>query len=180
MKLRPVEFATDGVFVCGLAHGPKSIDESIAQAKAAASRASTVLVKDSLMTEDIVCSVNEDVCGGCGICELMCPYGAIAVDRAKNIAVANEALCKGCGTCASGCPSGAAQQRGFKRNQVSDGLLSMVEMAFRAYDPCLACATHAFPGQRPLDVVLRDPRGNVVDAFSLAGRGKRYQWREGK
>ena len=118
VKLRPVDFATDGVFVCGLAHAPKSIEESIAQAKAAASRATVILVKDVLAAEGIVCAVNEAICGGCGICEVLCPYGAISVDREKRIAVVNEVLCKGCGTCASACPSGAAQQRGFRRDQI--------------------------------------------------------------
>ncbi|RKY03800.1 heterodisulfide reductase, partial [Candidatus Poribacteria bacterium] len=120
VKLRPVEFATDGVFLCGTAHAPKSISESIAQAKAAASRAAAVLVKDFLVAEGIVCEVNEDICGGCGICEALCPYGAISVDRERRVAVVNEALCKGCGTCAAACPSGAAQLRGFKRDQISE------------------------------------------------------------
>ncbi len=119
VKLRPVDFATDGVFVCGLAHAPKSLEESIAQAKAAASRATAILVKDLLIGEGAVCFVNEAVCAGCGVCEGLCPYGAIAVDREKMVSAVNEALCKGCGTCASACPSGAAQQRGFKRGQIS-------------------------------------------------------------
>ncbi|MBA7676079.1 Ion-translocating oxidoreductase complex subunit B [subsurface metagenome] len=119
VKLRPVDFATDGIFVCGLAHGPKSIDESIAQAKAAASRATTILAKDYVIGMGIVASVNENICSGCGICEVLCPYNAIEVDREEKVAKVNEALCKGCGTCCSACPSGAAQQRGFKRDQVS-------------------------------------------------------------
>jgi heterodisulfide reductase subunit A len=87
------------------------------------------VVKDVLAAEGIVCAVNEAICGGCGICEVLCPYGAISVDREKKIAVANEVLCKGCGTCASACPSGAAQQRGFRRDQISamlDAVLSGV------------------------------------------------------
>jgi len=119
VKLRPVDFATEGEFVCGLAHAPKSITESIAQAKAAASRALTILVKDTLTAEGIVCEVDDDICGGCGVCEVLCPYGAISVDREKKVSVVNEALCKGCGTCSSACPSGAAQLRGFRRNQIS-------------------------------------------------------------
>lgn len=119
VKLRPVDFATDGVFVCGLAHAPKSISESIAQAKAAAMRATNILVKESLTAEGIVSEVNEEICGGCGICEVLCPYGAIAVDAEKKVAKVNEALCKGCGTCAAACPSGAAQLRGFRRDQIS-------------------------------------------------------------
>ena len=119
VKLRPVDFATDGVFVCGLAHAPKSIEESIAQAKAAAARASIVLAKDAVTGEGIVASVNERICTGCGICEAMCPYTAIAVDREKGVSVVNAALCKGCGTCCAACPSGAAQQRGFTREEIS-------------------------------------------------------------
>ena len=119
VKLRPVDFATDGVFICGLAHAPKSIEEIIAQAKAAASRASTILSKDTIMAEGIVSSVDEDICSSCGTCEAVCPYGAIAVNRKKGVAEVNEALCKGCGTCCSACPSGAAQQRGFTTEQIS-------------------------------------------------------------
>lgn len=119
VKLRPVDFATDGVFVCGLAHAPKSLEESIAQAKAAASRATTILVKDAIIGEGIVASVNEAICSGCGICEVLCPYGAIVVDRERKVSVVNEALCKGCGTCCAACPSGAAQQRGFTREEIS-------------------------------------------------------------
>ncbi len=125
VKLRPVDFATDGVFLCGLAHAPKSIKESIAQAKAAASRATTILAKETITAEGIVCSINEDICSGCGICEVLCPYGAIVVNKERKVAEVNEALCKGCGTCCAACPSGAAQQRGFTRDQIA----SMVETA---------------------------------------------------
>jgi heterodisulfide reductase subunit A len=118
-KLRPVDFAVAGVFMCGLAHGPKFIEESIAQAKAAASRAAMVLVKDAIVGEGIVASVNSDICSGCGICEAMCPYRAIAVDREKGVYVVNEALCMGCGTCCAACPSGAVEQRGFTTEEIS-------------------------------------------------------------
>ena len=129
VKLRPVDFATDGVFVAGLAHSPKSIDESIAQAKAAASRATTILVKDRVMAEGIVSSINENLCGGCGICEVLCPYTAIEVDRETRVAKVNEALCKGCGTCTAACPSGAAQQRGFTRDQILSMTSAFLEAA---------------------------------------------------
>jgi len=119
VKLRPVDFATDGAFLCGLCHAPKSIEEIIAQARAAASRATTILSKDIIMAEGIVSSVNEDICSGCGTCEAVCPYGAIDVNRKKKVAEVNEALCKGCGTCCAACPSGAAQQRGFTARQIS-------------------------------------------------------------
>ncbi len=129
VKLRPVDFATDGVFLAGLAHSPKFIEESIAQAKAAASRATTVLVKDKVMAEGIVSSVNEDFCGGCGICQVLCPYTAIEVDKEAKVAKVNEALCKGCGTCAAACPSGAAQQKGFTRNQILSMTSAFLEAA---------------------------------------------------
>jgi len=119
VKLRPVDFATGGVFVCGLAHAPKSLEESIAQAKAAASRAATILVKDTLMSEGNVASVNEETCSGCGICEVLCPYGAITVDQERRLAVVNAALCNGCGVCCAACPSGAAQQQGFTKGEIS-------------------------------------------------------------
>jgi heterodisulfide reductase subunit A len=127
MKLRPVDFTTDGIFMCGLAHSPKFIIESIAQAQAAACRAVTVLVKDVIGAEAIICSVNENICSGCGICEVVCPYHAITVDRERRVAKVSEALCKGCGTCCSACPSGAAQQRGFTDGQIVAMLTAALE-----------------------------------------------------
>ena len=128
MKLRPVDFATDGIFMCGLAHYPKFIDESISQAQAAASRAATILAQESISAGGVVCSVNEEVCSGCGICEALCPYRAVTLDEASRVAKVNEVLCKGCGMCCAACPSGAIQQRGFTTGQIS----SMVEAAFAA------------------------------------------------
>jgi len=123
VKLRPVDFATDGVFVCGLAHYPKDINESIAQAKAAASRAIIVLSKDEIEAEGQVASVNENRCNGCGLCVNVCAYSAIELDLEKNVAVVNEALCKGCGTCAASCRSSAINLKGFKDEQI----LAMIE-----------------------------------------------------
>ena len=80
-KLRPVEFATDGIFVAGMAHYPKPIEESIAQAKAAASRASVVLAKDQITVEGVVSHVNEFLCRGCGKCVEVCPYSAISLEE---------------------------------------------------------------------------------------------------
>jgi heterodisulfide reductase subunit A len=118
MKLRPVDFATDGIFMCGLAHSPKFIDESSAQAQAAASRAATTLAKDFVTAEGIVCSVNENICSGCGVCELVCPYKAIQVDKERKVAKVNEALCKGCGSCGAACPSGVISMNHFKDEQI--------------------------------------------------------------
>jgi len=119
MKLRPVDFATDGVFLCGLAHGPKTVAESITQARAAAGRAVTVLAKDRIEAPGSVAEVIEGLCAGCGLCEALCAFKAISVDPQKKVAVVNEAMCKGCGVCASSCRSGAATIRGFTDAQLA-------------------------------------------------------------
>jgi len=118
VKLRPVDFATDGVFVCGLAHGPKDMDESLAQAKAAASRALTFLNKKSILAEGTITRVKEERCSGCGYCESICAYAAIEVDPEKEVAVVNEALCKGCGACVASCRCGALDLLGFSNEQL--------------------------------------------------------------
>jgi heterodisulfide reductase subunit A len=123
MKLRPVDFATDGIFMAGLAHSPKFIDESISQAYGAVARACTVLSKDVMQTEYIIAEVDEDLCSGCGICIPLCPYNARELDEEKHIAKVNDVLCKGCGACVAACPSGAAQQRHFRDSQIR----SMIE-----------------------------------------------------
>jgi heterodisulfide reductase subunit A len=120
MKLRPVDFATDGVFLCGMAHSPKYIDESIAQACAAAARATTILSKPTLEMEGIVASVNEDLCSGCRICEYLCPYGAIEMKEKDDKLVAHviEALCKGCGACGTACPTKAITMGHFTTEEI--------------------------------------------------------------
>jgi heterodisulfide reductase subunit A len=118
VKLRPVDFATDGVFVCGLAHYPKDIGETIAQARAAAGRAATVLSKDSLESEGKISSIRADLCSGCGTCVAVCAYSAIELDPVKNIAIINETLCKGCGACAASCRANAVDLNGFKNEQI--------------------------------------------------------------
>jgi len=120
MKLRPVDFATDGVFLCGLAHWPKSIEESISQACAAAGRAITILSKERLEVEGAIASVNEDFCSGCGFCEPVCDYGAIEMKEVNGKLRAHviEALCKGCGVCGSTCPSKAISMLHFTDDQI--------------------------------------------------------------
>jgi heterodisulfide reductase subunit A len=118
MKLRPVDFASDGIFMCGMAHNPKFIEESIAQAHAAASRATTILNKKALEGEATIAEVNEVRCGACGICEITCPYGAIKLDLEKGSAAVNVAVCKGCGSCAAACPSSAIESKYFTSQQI--------------------------------------------------------------
>jgi heterodisulfide reductase subunit A len=135
-KLRPVEFATDGIFLAGLAHYPKPLEESISQAKAAASRAAVVLCKDSLTVEGIVSEVNEFLCRACGECVEACPYNAIELVTEQNMTHARvqTALCKGCGACAVACPTGAAALKNYE----DQNLLGMVQAALEQENQPLA------------------------------------------
>ena len=128
VKLRPVDFATDGVFVCGLAHAPKPIDESITQAQAASARAVTVLALKNIKLGGIISHIRPELCSGCLGCINVCPFGAITFDNQKFVAEVNPALCKGCGACSAVCPSEAPALMGFDNNQIYaqiKGALSM-------------------------------------------------------
>jgi len=118
MKLRPVDFATDGVFVAGLAHYPKPMDEAIAQAKAAAARAAVVLAQDAIRAGGVVAEVDPATCSGCQACVGVCPFGAISFKEDEKVAEVNQALCKGCGTCAATCPSECITLFGFSHKQL--------------------------------------------------------------
>jgi heterodisulfide reductase subunit A len=122
VKLRPVDFATEGVFVCGLAHYPKDIGESIAQARAAASRAATILSKSEIEAEGKVAAVDPTRCSGCSACADVCAYTAIEMDPVLRIAVVNETTCKGCGTCAATCRAGAIDLKGFRNDQILEAV----------------------------------------------------------
>ena len=111
-KLRPVECASEGVFVCGAVHGPKDISESVAQASATASKAIALLSKDRILHEPVIAEVVEELCTGCGLCIAACPYDAIKVE--EGLAKVTEVLCTGCGSCVSTCPSGAITVKNFK------------------------------------------------------------------
>ncbi|MFA4903418.1 MAG: 4Fe-4S dicluster domain-containing protein, partial [Desulfobaccales bacterium] len=118
MKLRPVDFATDGVFVAGLAHYPKPMDEAIAQAKAAAARASVVLAQEAIRAGGVVAQVDSEKCSGCQACVGVCPFGAIDYKEREDVCEVNQALCKGCGTCAANCPSECITLFGFSHKQI--------------------------------------------------------------
>ena len=126
MKLRPVDFATDGIFMAGLAHSPKFIDETISQAYGAVARACTIISKKAIETEPIVAEVNEDLCVGCRICEEVCSYNAIERDEELKKAHVMKALCKGCGVCAATCPQKAITMCNF----TDDQLLAEVEALY--------------------------------------------------
>lgn len=120
VKLRPVEFATDGIFVCGSARWPSTIPECISQSYAAASKALALMRRGKVMAEAITAFVNEEECIGCGNCVASCPYNAITLKEVdgRNIAEVNPAQCKGCGNCVPSCNNGAIQQYGFTDKQL--------------------------------------------------------------
>jgi heterodisulfide reductase subunit A len=129
VKLRPVDFATDGLYLCGTCHGPADIVESVSQANAAASHAVNPMTQKIVLTEAITASVDEDACVGCGFCADACPYAAprlVTREDGKFVSRINEALCKGCGTCAAGCPSYAITTRHYKNEQAT----AMIHDAF--------------------------------------------------
>jgi len=125
MKLRPVDFATDGIFICGMAHSPKVIDESIAQAQAASARAGIVLSRNTIEVLPAVAEVNKEKCIGCGICETLCAYQAHMLKKTEKgyRSEVISAYCKGCGSCAASCPQQAIIMKHFTNEQI----MAMVE-----------------------------------------------------
>jgi heterodisulfide reductase subunit A len=124
MKLRPVDFMTDGVFLCGLAHSPKSIEESILQAQAAAARAATILARDSIELEANISQVVDESCDGCAYCVDTCPFKAITLleykwqGSIKKVVETSDSTCKGCGCCQATCPKKGIFIRGFTLDQI--------------------------------------------------------------
>lgn len=128
LKLRPVEFAMDGIYICGSARWPTDVTEGVSQAYAAAAKAAGPLRMGYVKAEAINGLVNEDECSGCGICEVLCPFQAIELQPrdGKRVSHINEAVCKGCGTCGAACPSGAIAMHHFTDEQI----LAQVEALF--------------------------------------------------
>jgi heterodisulfide reductase subunit A-like polyferredoxin len=118
VKLRPLDFAADGIYLCGLAHSPKPIEDAISQAQGAAIRAATILSKEQLEGQAIIARVNSRLCKGCGLCVEICPYDARILNEETRIAEVIEVLCQGCGACAVACPSGATEHLGFEKIQI--------------------------------------------------------------
>jgi len=126
-KLRPVETAIAGVFICGCAQGLKDIPDTVAQASAAAASAISLLAPGEIEAEPFIAEVNEELCSGCGICMAACPFNAIHIDPDKKVAVVDAALCKGCGICASACPTGAMQQKNFTDEIIRESVKAMLQ-----------------------------------------------------
>ncbi len=142
VKLRPVDFATDGIYVCGSAHWPAHLDETISQAYAAAARAATILSKDQIRASGVVATVDSSLCRGCQRCAEVCEFGAIDFaplepgpvlfgqprqETDRTVAWVKPVLCKGCGACAVVCPTGAMRASHFTTEQVT----AMIQAALR-------------------------------------------------
>ena len=131
-KIKPLDFSTSGVYMCGAAHYPKNLVDAIAQAEGAASRAAIPIAQERMKGEGIVSHVIEDKCRGCGTCELACAYSAIDLvphsrDSARLVAKVNRALCKGCGSCAAACLNSAIEQKGYDSKQINVMIAALLD-----------------------------------------------------
>jgi len=126
-KMRPLDFLKEGVFLCGLAHSPRFIDEAICQAKGAAVRAAALLSLPHLESKDTLVQVNARLCSFCGLCVEACPYEARYLDYDERVARVIEVLCKGCGVCAMVCPNKATAQVAFEPKQMLMAVDALME-----------------------------------------------------
>ena len=136
MKMNPVDFATEGIFLCGMAHYPKSVvAETVSQACAAAARASTILSKKVIELEPSISHLMEDRCDGCAYCVDPCPFKAITLieyqinGATKKRVRVDESACKGCGTCQATCPKDAIYVSHFKLSQLRAMVMAALESA---------------------------------------------------
>jgi heterodisulfide reductase subunit A-like polyferredoxin len=126
-KLRPVDFASEGIFMAGLAHYPKPVEETIAQAKAAASRAMTLLSRDTIMVGGVVAVMQSSAsCAGCLVCVRSCPFGAPRIGK-EGIVVIESVKCQGCGICAAECPAKVITLQNYTDDQLISKVCSLVE-----------------------------------------------------
>jgi len=124
-KMRPLDFTRAGLFLSGLAHSPRFLDETIAQASGAAMRAVALLAPAELTDKPEAVTVNERLCSFCGLCVSVCPYGARVMDYESRVARVIDVLCQGCGNCAMVCPNKATQQKAFEPRQ----MMAMIDAA---------------------------------------------------
>jgi len=117
-KLDPMGTMSDGIYIAGCCQGPKDIPDTVAQAAGASARILVLISKGEVSLDPIRASIDENLCGGCKVCNNLCPYTAITFDDVKKVSVANETLCKGCGTCVAACPAGAITGTGFSDEQI--------------------------------------------------------------
>jgi heterodisulfide reductase subunit A len=117
IKLRPVDFANEGIFVSGTAHYPKMIYESISQSSAAASRVTTIFSKETIKSEGLISRVDKEKCVGCGLCQALCPFKGMETGKEGKAEVI-AAACKGCGVCGASCPNKAITMEHFTDSQL--------------------------------------------------------------
>ncbi len=181
-KLRPVDFASEGIYVCGTAHGPKDVTESIAQAYAAASRAGIPMAARKIKTNAVKASVDMEICVGCDACVVSCIFDAIAASPFGQPYII-EANCKGCGVCAAECPMGSMQLIHFKDEQIVAAIEALLKpkkltSPNESFEPivlCFACQWCSYAAadlagvsriQYPPNVrILRVPCSGRVDVF---------------
>ncbi|MFP4160245.1 MAG: FAD-dependent oxidoreductase, partial [Desulfobacterales bacterium] len=126
VKLRPVEMGTEGIYLCGTAHSPKLVSESIAQAMAAASRATTMLAQPYLTLSAVTAHVDPEKCASCLICVRTCPYGVPRINE-EGVSEIDDALCQGCGACAAECPAKAIELRWYEDDQIMSKVDALLE-----------------------------------------------------
>ena len=183
-KLRPVEFASEGIYVCGTAHGPKDVVESVSQAYAAASKASIPMAAGKIKAGAVKASVNTEICVNCDACVVSCAFNAIEASP-FGLPRVIEANCKGCGVCASECPMGAMQLKQFKDDQIIAAIEALFKTGehkdakgdFKPVILCFACQWCSYAAadlagvsriQYPPNVrVLRVPCSGRVDVLHV-------------
>lgn len=117
VKLRPVDMAGEGIFLCGTAHSPKLISETISQSLAAASRATTFLSQTEITLSAVTAVVDTEKCAACLVCVRVCPYGVPRINE-EGVSEIDEALCHGCGTCTAECPAKAIELNWYEDEQI--------------------------------------------------------------
>jgi heterodisulfide reductase subunit A-like polyferredoxin len=126
VKLRPVDMASDGIFVCGTAHSPKLISESISQSMAAASRAATFLSQTEITLSVVTAKVDQEMCASCLICVRSCPYEVPRINK-DGVSEIDPALCRGCGVCAAECPAKVIELNWYEDDQVMSKVDALLE-----------------------------------------------------
>jgi len=127
-KLDPFSTPNDGIYIAGCAQGPKDIPDTVAQASGAAAKVLSLISKGEIEIDPIIAKVNEELCSGCRICNILCPYNAIEFIEEKKVSFVNDALCKGCGTCVAACPAGAITGQGFTDEQIYSEIEGLLEI----------------------------------------------------
>jgi heterodisulfide reductase subunit A len=138
VKLRPLDFATDGIYMAGTARWPAHLEETITQAYGAAARAATILSQDRVKSSGVVAQVQEYLCRGCGRCVEVCEFGApllVEVSSRVEVVRVNPVMCKGCGACASVCPTGAMRAMHFTDQQVTAMMRAALQEAVTSAEP---------------------------------------------